>query len=166
MSNNFEDVGKFHEKFGLANMNDGSACAGLLDHLTNQELEKLLEFRIRFMSEELHEFILAASDYEHEKMFDALLDLVYVALGTAHVLGYPWQRGWDEVQRANMTKQRCVVDHKFTQRDGLNQCMECGEPKEVHSQRGSNLDVIKPVGWQAPNLHDILKRAGFNVEKK
>jgi predicted HAD superfamily Cof-like phosphohydrolase len=164
MSTNFEDVGKFHQKFDLANMNDGSACAGLLDHLTNEELDRLLKFRIHFMAEELHEFSVASADLDHEKMFDALLDLAYVVFGTAHLLGYPWQAGWDEVQHANMTKERCLLDHHFVQIDGLNRCAECHQPKEAHSVRGSSHDVIKPKGWIAPAIRGVLQRAGFNVK--
>ena len=163
-TNNFRDVGEFHEKFDLPNMNDHSASAGRLDHLTNEELDRLIKFRIHFMAEELHEFSVASAELDHEKMFDALLDLVYVAMGTAHLMGYPWQFGWDEVQAANMTKERCVIDHHFIQRNGLNQCGECGQPREAHSSRGSSHDVIKPAGWIAPALKGVLKRVGFNVK--
>jgi predicted HAD superfamily Cof-like phosphohydrolase len=167
-TNNFRDVGEFHEKFDLPNMNDHSASAGRLDHMTNDELDRLLKFRIHFMNEELHEFALASSEMDHEKMFDALLDLAYVVFGTAHLLGYPWQYGWDEVQAANMTKERCVVDHHFEDSGhpvDLDVCDHegCGKPRKAHSSRGSSMDVIKPKGWIAPALKGVLKRVGFNV---
>jgi hypothetical protein len=170
MSANFKDVGAFHEKFELPNLNDGSGCAGRLDHLTNEELDRLIKFRIHFMAEELHEFSVAAGDLDHEKMFDALLDLVYVAMGTAHLFGYPWEAGWDEVQRANMTKERCVVDHRFEDSGhpvDLDACDHegCGKPRKAHSSRGSNLDVIKPAGWTGPDLKSVLKVRGFNIKR-
>lgn len=165
MKNNFDDVGRFHEKFGLPNMWDGTASPDRLDEMTNEELDRMLKFRIHFMAEELHEFSVASAELDHEKMFDGLLDLAYVVFGTAHLLGYPWHAGWEEVQHANMTKERCLVDHTFIQANGLNECMECHQPKEAHSNRGSNLDVIKPQGWKPPNIKAVLKRAGFNTKE-
>jgi predicted HAD superfamily Cof-like phosphohydrolase len=65
--------------------------------------------------------------------FDALIDIVYVALGTAYLQGFPWQRGWLEVQIANMAKRRAV--------DG--------------EGRGTG-DIRKPEGWKAPDIEGVL----------
>lgn len=127
-------VGIFHEKFGL----DNTTChpAG-----PREASPELLEFRIRFLREELQEFINAAQTNDHPKMFDALLDLAYVTFGTAHVLGYPWQAGWDLVQTANIQKERAVSAEQ--------------------SVRGSTLDVIKPPGWTPPDIQGLLERFGW-----
>lgn len=152
---NFHDVGKFHQKFGLPN--------STYDQPGPREVDKkLMDFRIKFMYEELEEFVLGANEQDHEKMFDSLIDLVYVAMGTAHLLGYPWDEGWDEVQRANMTKERCELDHVFVHND-TNTCVECGQPRQKHSLRGSVNDVIKPEGWLPPNVKGVLRRWGFRV---
>lgn len=156
MKTNFDDVGDFHNKFKLDNVTHNGAGP-------REVSEELIRFRANFMQEELHEFRNGAAIMDHEKMFDALLDLAYVVFGTAQLLGYPWQAGWDEVQRANMAKERCLLDHVFVQRDGVNQCMKCNQPKEHHSLRGSEFDVIKPAGWTSPALSPILEASGFKA---
>src|SRR5690242_1539875 len=112
-----EKVGDFHEKFGLDNTTHRSVGPRKMN------LE-LLTFRIRFMLEELREYVessceitvkqeeafdalmtsvyIPSPDVDHAKAFDALLDLDYVVHGTAHFSGYPWEAGMCEVQRANM----------------------------------------------------------------
>src|SRR3546814_5926129 len=69
---------------------------------------------------------------------DALVDLVYVALGTAVMLGLPWDWLWNDVQRANMAKVRGMT------------------------KRGHAVDVTKPPGWQGPQNQRILDLAGYN----
>jgi predicted HAD superfamily Cof-like phosphohydrolase len=124
MTTNFEDVHAFHEKYGLTtDPNVGNA--------------EWLRFREKFLEEELTEFRKARYTGDHAEMFDALLDLVYVAMGTADGLGWDWQAGWDRVQAANMSKVRA-------ERDGAN------------SKRGSGFDVVKPAGWKAPDHSDLV----------
>lgn len=136
--NNFNDVGTFHQKFDLDNVTyQGVGPRHGVDN-------DLLEFRRKFMQEELDEFTAAMERGDDVEMFDALLDLAYVVFGTAHLLGYPWQTGWDEVQRSNMEKERAAAD-------GSN------------SKRLSAFDVVKPEGWTPPNLKGILKSFGFDV---
>jgi predicted HAD superfamily Cof-like phosphohydrolase len=132
---NFWDVGAFHEKFGLRHLN-GADSGGPVE-ITDD----LLQFRITFLKEELQEFIDSSETMDHAGMADALIDLVYVAMGTAHMFGYPWDELWDDVQRANMQKQRAT--------------------KETASERGGEWDVVKPIGWRGPQTADILKAHGF-----
>lgn len=133
MSSNYEDVGNFHEKFNLPTS---------FEPWIRDWDPELIEFRIRFMQEELDEFKEGVESINDAKMADALIDLVYVALGTAHLLGYPWQELWEDVQRANMTKVRA-------QSDGSD------------SKRGSGWDVVKPEGWVGPSTWEILEKYGF-----
>lgn len=134
---NFRDVGIFHQRFGLHNVH-------LLGGAGPVEITPdLLEFRIGFMQEELQEFIDASETMDHAGMADALIDLVYVALGTAHLFGYPWETLWNEVQRANMTKVRA--------------------PDAESSKRNSEFDVIKPDGWTPPDIQGILERFGWET---
>lgn len=154
-TSNFSDVGDFHEKFGLHNVTHH-------DYGPQDVTDELLEFRVKFMIEELMEFIEGlGADYspitdemrfdrgprDHAQMFDALLDLVYVAMGTAHLLGYPWQLGWDRVQNANMKKVRA-------QKDGSD------------SKRGSSFDVVKPPGWTPPDIEGLIRALGYSKENK
>lgn len=84
--------------------------------------------RIRMMQEELTEYAMAV-DLEDEA--DALLDLVVFALGTAVMMGLPWEPMFAEVMRANFSKVREETD------------------------RGE-FDLIKPDGWTAPQLAKFL----------
>lgn len=136
---NFRDVGDFHEKFGLDFVESSSPCGYTGPTPWDAEL---LEFRKKFLQEELAEFIEGMDEYDHAKMFDALLDIVYVAMGTAHLLGYPWEEGWRRVQKANMAKVRAAADGS-------------------DSKRSSSFDVVKPEGWQAPDIEGLLRDWGW-----
>jgi Phosphoribosyl-ATP pyrophosphohydrolase len=121
------DVAKFQQKFGH--------LSGLVPrHLTHR---KLLE-RIQCMQEELNEFTKGAVNQDLEEQADALIDLVYFAIGTGNMLGLPWQALWNDVQRANMSKQAGM------------------------GKRGHQVDCIKPQGWVGPQTGWILAAHGYN----
>ena len=122
MNQFLKDIEAFHIKYGLAY----NGQPRMLD-------EKTSSFRAGFIEEELDEYILADT---MEDKFDALIDLVYVALGTAYLHGFDFEEGWKRVQAANMKKVRA------TQAD--------------QSKRGSTSDVVKPEGWEAPDLRDLV----------
>lgn len=125
-----QDIADFHEKFGLEMPKRPSALSA-----------EMLQFRIKFLQEELDEYIKSSEEGDLEGQFDALIDLVYVAMGTAYLQGFPWKEGWDEVQRANISKERATT---------------AGQ-----SKRGTSLDVIKPPGWIPPDIGFILARASL-----
>jgi len=84
----------------------------------------------RFIMEELSEYLRACEENSLVDAADAIIDLVYVALGCAHAMGIPFDELFSVVHRANMAK----------------------EPANeyLRSLRGSQYDVIKPPGWTAP----------------
>lgn len=125
----FKDVRDFHQKFGLL-------CHDTPWHLSRRKLSE----RIEFLSEELNEFIEACKTQDLAEQADALVDLVYVALGTAVMLGLPWDELWADVQRANMAKVRGV------------------------GKRGHAVDCVKPLGWRPPMTNHILAQAGYQLE--
>ncbi len=127
----FNMVGQFHTKFGLP-----TAYKGPPRWLSPEELE----FRIRFIREELDEYLEGVLSKDMAKAADALVDLVYVVLGTAHFHAFPFDEIFAEVQRANMAKERSSGD------------------SDPRSKRGSSLDVVKPVGWTPPDVEGILRR--------
>lgn len=137
MGNDNLDVGLFHHRFGLENTLDSEPGP-------RECPAELMEFRVKFLEEELEEFKEGLAEGNHAKMFDALIDLVYVAHGTAHLQGYPWQKGWNLVQSANMRKVRAAKDGS-------------------DSKRGSSYDVVKPEGWTAPDIEGLLQRHGWEV---
>lgn len=136
---NFDDVGDFHRQFDLqampANGEESAGRPNLLD-------DDLYEFRHKFLQEELDEFMDAHRRADLADAADALIDLVYVAMGTAHFMGLPWQELWDEVQRANMAKVRSAS----------------AEESAASSGRHHSFDVIKPPGWTPPNIEGVLAR--------
>lgn len=115
------DIKDFHEKFCLP-----SAKFPMLLH------DELFTFRYKFLQEELDEFVDAHKRNDLHDAADALVDLVYVALGTAYLMGIPFDKCWNAVHVANMLKIRAkTVDD---------------------SKRSSTYDVVKPEGWQKPDL--------------
>lgn len=129
MQSNYKDVEDFSEKFDIPKL-DVPDFLDLEAH----------DFRVKFMEEELQEFIDATKRNDLGTAADSLIDLVYVAMGTAVMMGLTdedWQELWNDVQRANMSKERCTDSAKST--------------------RGTTLDVIKPTGWREPQSKQIIK---------
>lgn len=116
------DVHEFHEKFGLTTEYAKTPSIANVD---------LMRFRAKFLKEEAEEFSEAIEDGNLTKAFDALIDLVYVALGTVLLMNVPWLKGWKIVHFANMQKVRAK--------------------KESESTRQSTYDVVKPIGWVKPD---------------
>ena len=88
------------------------------------------------MQEELNEIRAACLTGDLEQYFDGIIDLVYVALGAAYLAGLPFDEGFKRVHEANMKKVRAVTAED--------------------SKRGSTYDIVKPAGWVAPTLEDLL----------
>lgn len=119
MSNDWvQDIADMHRKFGV---NDA------VRKMDADKLKAFLEFRIRFLQEELDEM---RNTDDPEEVTDALIDLCVVAIGTMDALDINAHIAWDEVHRANMSKQ---VGIKASRPNPL------GLP-----------DLIKPKGWIAP----------------
>ena len=125
-SNLVNDIEDFHSKFGLHPQEDRP-------HLLSNELQT---FRVNFLQEELTEFQDAYDKGNLEGAFDALIDLVYVALGTAYLMDLPFNAGWQKVHYCNMQKVRTKI--------------------ETDSKRNSSYDVIKPKDWKAPDLKELI----------
>lgn len=120
MSEMWDDIATFHKKFSIPQQ-----------ELPSYPSKEMMEFRIKFLQEELDEFVVAYGNENLVKGFDALIDLVYVAMGTAYIMNVPWDKGWYRVQAANLAKVRAK--------------------KASHSTRGSTFDVVKPTGWVPPD---------------
>jgi predicted HAD superfamily Cof-like phosphohydrolase len=69
-----------------------------------RELPDEYAWREDFLTEEMIEYSEARKAGDLEKQFDALIDLSYVAVGTAYLQGFNFTAGWKEVHRSNMTK--------------------------------------------------------------
>lgn len=84
----------------------------------------------RFIMEELSEYLRANEEGLLTNAADAIVDLVYVSLGCAHAMGLPFDELFQVVHKANMAKQP-ANDY-------------------IRSMRGSQYDVVKPIGWVPP----------------
>lgn len=165
MNKLIRDIKAFHDKFfpGVANV-----FAGPID-------PDLMRMRLNFLHEELDELAHASGfraltdgqyivdptlEPDLQDILDAIIDLIYVAMGTAHLCGLTGPtkvvintsetpdelpkpsvvmcniltEAWNRVQAANMAKIRATTDTK----------------------RGTTVDVIKPVNWRAPDFTDLL----------
>lgn len=124
-------MAKFHRRFGLPAAGDGPPTL-----LTDD----VWAFRKKFLLEELDEACEAHDAGDLAGFLDALVDLVYVALGTAHLGRLPFDEAFAEVQRANLSKVRAAG---------------ADDPR---SKRGHALDVVKPPGFVPPDLDAVLAR--------
>jgi len=100
----------------------------VIEKMDSETLKKFLEFRIKFLQEELDE--MKAAEYP-EDVVDALIDLCVVAIGTLDAFNVDSYKAWDEVLKANMTKETGI---KASRPNPL------GLP-----------DLIKPEGWVGPS---------------
>jgi predicted HAD superfamily Cof-like phosphohydrolase len=128
--NIFECIRNFHWKFQIQPL----PVPGTLP-------ADVREFRIRFMYEELDEYQKAANEDDLVGQLDALVDLVYVAVGTAYMQNLPFNDAFAIIHSCNMKKERVR--------------------RVEQSKRGSIFDVIKPDGWVGPEA--ALKTLLFNV---
>jgi len=142
------DVEEFHRKFGLEYHGKPRVLP-----------PSLAKFREKFMREELSEYMRAVEGakvelknrslsfddevaYNLEHALDALVDLTYVILGTAHLHGFDFKEAWRRVHEANMSKVRAS--------------------NRAQSKRKSSADVIKPPGWTAPRLRTLVSDHAHN----
>lgn len=104
-----------------------------------------LEFRAKFIQEELHELFDSIIDKDTDGIVDALIDIIVVALGTLDAYDVNVKKAWSRVHYANMQKQ---------------------VGKNPTRENIYNLpDLIKPDGWEAPQHFDNIGELNF-LEKK
>lgn len=75
---------------------------------TTLNRERLL-FALTAMYEELHEFTVATNNNDVGEALDAIIDLIYFALGRCYEMGITqeqFKRCWDIVQEKNMQKKK------------------------------------------------------------
>lgn len=97
-------------------------------------LRNYLEFRIDFLREELDETEAALVSMDSEEIVDGLIDLCVVAIGTLDAFGVDPYKAWDEILRANLSK-------------------EVGIKPERPNPMGLP-DLIKPKDWEGPDHSD------------
>jgi len=125
-----QDINDMHAKFGVHDWVKGE----LANDTDWQRLNKFLEFRIKFLQEELGETANAVKNKDAEEIVDGLIDLCVVAIGTLDAFGVDAYKAWDEVHNANMAKERGIKESRPN---------PLGLP-----------DLIKPEGWNGPEHND------------
>ncbi len=115
----------FHDKFGHP----------MAEEPTVIDKKRALS-RAKWMNEEVSEFLIADDIYEQA---DAMIDLIYFALGTMVEMGLEPDELFEIVQQANMAKLWPDGKPHYTPKDGK---------------------VIKPEGWEdpAPKLRACIDR--------
>ena len=95
-----------------------------------------MKTRILHIHEELLELTRSAQSRDWPEVLDALVDITYLAVGTAVMCGANFDEAWNRVHDANMKKIRAE--------------------KKGDSKRGTTFDVVKPEGWKAADLSDLV----------
>ena len=119
-------VQEFTHKFGL--LNDGL--------YRFEGYDSLAAFRLSFLQEEICETRDAFHANDPVGALDGLVDIIYVAIGTASLYGWDLETAFRRVHEANMRKVRVK--------------------SASESKRNSSYDISKPPGWQPANLDDLV----------
>ena len=100
-----DDMYNMHKKFGVHEW--------VKKNKDNKELmRKFLEFRIRFLQEELDETRKAVEESDAEEIVDGLIDLCVVAIGTLDAFDVNARVAWTEIFEANMSKEPGIKESR------------------------------------------------------
>ncbi len=126
-----EDVIEFCRKFGIP-LNDepGPIDSALLLQRVGLIREEVIE-----LTDAADELVEGESAYAAERLLDAAVDLVYATMATVASFGFDFEEAWRRVHAANMAKEAALSND---------------------NKRGSTYDVVKPEGWEAPFLGDLV----------
>jgi predicted HAD superfamily Cof-like phosphohydrolase len=120
------DIEDFHVKFGVPAHDKPKGLTG-----------EMARFRLARLREELDEYEKALNEEDAEGQCDALVDLTYIAIGTAYISGFRFSEAHGRVHDANMKKVRAK--------------------RTEDSRHGTTYDIIKPEGWTPCNLRDLCE---------
>ena len=128
MSTNwFKDMQDMHKKYGVNKWMQAEQQSDV----PVRRLKEYMEFRIGMMQEELDETKEAFELKDAPGMVDGIIDLCVFAIGTLEVFGVDASKAWDEVYKANMSKEVGIKE---------------GRPNPLGLP-----DLVKPEGWTGPN---------------
>ena len=128
MSTNwFKDMQDMHKKYGVNKWYQAEQQSDV----EWRRFNKFMQFRLGMMQEELDETKNAFDKKDAEEMVDGIIDLCVFAIGTLEVFGVDANKAWDEVYKANMSKEVGIKE---------------GRPNPLGLP-----DLVKPEGWTGPN---------------
>ena len=94
------------------------------------------------LAEEVEEFTRAAAENDTYEMADAVIDCIYVLIGTGLRMGIPLGALFAEVHQSNMEKNPAIPGTRGRKAEG-----------------GVSM---KPAGWQKPRVEEIIDEAGMS----
>jgi predicted HAD superfamily Cof-like phosphohydrolase len=109
------------------------ACDQLVDGSDREQYEMYL----KLITEEYKELQDAIIVGDVQEQLDALIDIIVVTIGAIHSAGFDGEGAWKEVMSTNFAK----IDK------------ETGKVRKREDGK-----VLKPLGWQAPELAQFLKK--------
>lgn len=92
---------------------------------------------VNLIDEEVKELKEAINNNDLLETLDALEDILVVTIGAIHSAGFDGEGGWKEVMKTNFAKIDPATGKVRKREDGK---------------------VLKPEGWEPPNLEAFLKR--------
>lgn len=101
----------------------------------NNEAQHLMYYTL--IKEEVAELMAAERANDQVEQLDALIDILVVTIGALHSMGADAAGAWNEVMRTNFAK----VD-----------------PNTGQVRRRADGKVLKPEGWQPPELEKFLRK--------
>tara|TARA_Y100000389_G_scaffold156493_1_gene157390 strand:+ start:992 stop:1408 length:417 start_codon:yes stop_codon:yes gene_type:complete len=125
MSTNwFKDMQAMHKKYGVDEWMKKEKNSDW------SRLQMFMDFRVKMMQEELDETKAAVKNGDAEEVVDGIIDMCVFAIGTLEVFGVDANKAWDEVLKANMSKEVGIKE---------------GRPNPLGLP-----DLVKPEGWEGP----------------
>ena len=109
------------------------ACDQTVGELNQQQFELYKNL----IEEEFNELVTGETNNDRVEQLDALIDILVVTIGAIHSMGADAEGAWKEVMMTNFAK----IDH------------ETGKVRKREDGK-----VLKPLGWEAPNLTPFLKK--------
>lgn len=104
--------------------------------------EAIYELYLNLIGEEYLELVAARASGNRVDQFDALLDIVVVCIGAMVAAGLPASQGWLEVMHSNLNK----LD------------------EEGRVTRREDGKILKPPGWQPPDLKGVMERRVARIQ--
>ena len=101
------------------------------DQSTGKQDQQQYLMYIGLIDEETKELEQALLDNDRVEQLDALIDILVVTIGAIHSAGFNGEAAWKEVMRTNFAKVDPATGKVRKREDGK---------------------VLKPEGWQPPNL--------------
>lgn len=121
------DIKKMHVHYGFDKA---------VEKLRDEELLNFLRFRLRFLIEEVTEGLRGIDEKNPDEIVDSLIDLIVVATGTLDLFKIDFEKAWNTVLVANMSKTIGI---------------KAGRPNIYGFP-----DLVKPVDFKTPDHKDNI----------